>query len=322
MLQRLGTLLTVSQLVTWSCAIGPALADDTADRYLDSPLYSKPIKVAEGVWSAIGATQPPTYENSGHNNNLSFVIGEDGVLVVNAGGAFVLAEALHEEIKAITDKPVIAVVNENGQGHAMLGNGYWKALGVKIIAHEDAAAVWEEEGWDILERMKGVNKEQARDSEVVMVDETFADRLSLDLGGVTAELISFGPAHSPGDISVWVPERNVIIAGDMAFHERMLPIFEDTDTAGWLESFADFADLAKDAIVVPGHGGPTDIATVDTYTRGYLEYLREKVRALLDEGGTLKEAYEIDQSPYAMLDTYEFLAKKNAGRVYVEMEFE
>nr|NIS41524.1 MBL fold metallo-hydrolase [Desulfuromonadales bacterium] len=50
--------------------------------------------------------------------------------------------------------------------------------------------------------------------------------------------------------------------------------------------------------------------------------LREKIGALLDAGGTLAEAYEVDQSPYAELDTFEFLAKRNAGAVYVEMEFE
>jgi glyoxylase-like metal-dependent hydrolase (beta-lactamase superfamily II) len=300
----------------------PLLAADDLDKYPGSALYARPVEVAEDLWSSIGATQPPTYENSGHNNNLSFVIGERGVLVVNGGAAYVLAKALHDEIRQVTDKPVLYVVNENAQGHAMLGNNYWKEQGATLIAHGDAAAVWEEEAWDVLERMKGYNKDKAAGTEVVMVDETFADALRLDLGGVTAELINFGPAHSPGDISVWIPERNVIIAGDMAFHERLLPIFEETVTADWIESFAAFADFAQDAIVIPGHGGPTDMATVDRYTRGYLIYLREKIGALLDAGGTLAEAYEVDQSPYAELDTFEFLAKRNAGAVYVEMEFE
>jgi len=297
-------------------------ADDDPDKYPESPLYAKPIEVAEGVWSAIGATQPPTYENSGHNNNLSFVIGERGVLVVNGGAAYILAEALHDEIKRITDKPVLYVVNENGQGHAMLGNGYWKEQGVPLIAHADAAAVWEEDAYGILARMRNYNKDKASGTEVVMVDRTFEESLTLDLGGVTAELIRFGPAHSPGDISVWIPERNVVIAGDMAFHERLLPIFDDTVTADWLESFDAFAELAQNAIVIPGHGGPTDIATVDRYTRGYLLDLRERVGALLEAGGTLEEAYTVDQSEYADLDTFEFLAKRNAGYVFVEMEFE
>ena len=76
------------------------------DKALDSFLYSKPQEVIPGVWSAIGATAPQTYENSGHNNNLSFVITEDGVLVMNAGANYLLAQALHEEIKKLTRQTV------------------------------------------------------------------------------------------------------------------------------------------------------------------------------------------------------------------------
>ena len=53
----------------------PVLADENiADQYPGSALYQKPVEVIPNVWSAIGATAPPTYENAGHNNNLSFII--------------------------------------------------------------------------------------------------------------------------------------------------------------------------------------------------------------------------------------------------------
>ena len=74
-----------------------------------------------GVWSAIGANAPGTYENSGHNNNLSFILTEEGVIVVNAGDNWLLAASLHDEIRRRTDKPVKYVMLENGQAHAMLG---------------------------------------------------------------------------------------------------------------------------------------------------------------------------------------------------------
>ena len=44
------------------------------DKAPESALYDLPVKVSNHVYSAIGATQPPTYSNAGHNNNLSFVI--------------------------------------------------------------------------------------------------------------------------------------------------------------------------------------------------------------------------------------------------------
>lgn len=298
------------------------LADQSIpDKYPGSMLYDRPQEVVPGVWSAIGATAPPGHDNSGHNNNLSFVITDDGVLVVNSGACYLLAKALHEEIRAITDQPVKLVVNENGQGHAMLGNSYWAEQGVPIIAHVDAAAEIEARGLDILARMQVYNREKAEGTTVVLPTETFEERRVIDMGGTRIELIAFGPAHSPGDISVWVPERDVIISGDMAFHQRLPPIFEDTETLAWLESWEAFAALGV-THVIPGHGSPTDMATVTAGTKDYLIYLRGKVRVLLDEDGDLKDAYLIDQSPYAHLDTFEELAARNADRVYREMEFE
>ncbi len=291
------------------------------DQYPESVLYSKPVKVVDGVWSAIGATGPPTYENSGHNNNLSFVITTDGVLVVNGGASYTLAEALHQEIKTLTDQPVKLVVNENGQGHAMLGNSYWAGQGVSIIAHADAAEGFREQGEDILDRMEGYNREKAKGTIVSLPDETFEGTKVITMGDTRIELITFGPAHSPGDISVWLPEKDLIISGDMAFHQRLLPVFEETETAGWLESWEDFAALNV-THVIPGHGVPTNMTEVTKYTKDYLIYLRGKVQEVLDAGGALQDSYDIDQSPYAHLDTFEELAKRNAERVFREMEFE
>ena len=69
--------------------------------------------------------------------------------------------------------------------------------------------------------------------------------------------------------------------------------------------------------------GPVSLGVeVDKYTRGYLEYLRGKVQEILDEGGTLSDAYESDQSPYMHLETADELAGKNAGRIFEAMEWE
>ena len=114
-------------------------SQDIPDQYPASLLYSKPVEVIPHVWSAIGQTGPATYENSGHNNNLSFIVTGDGVIVVNGGGAYLLAKALHDEIRTITDQPVKLVIDENGQGHAMLCNSYWAEQGAPILAHADAA---------------------------------------------------------------------------------------------------------------------------------------------------------------------------------------
>jgi glyoxylase-like metal-dependent hydrolase (beta-lactamase superfamily II) len=293
----------------------------TSDKAPDSMLYDKPQQVINGVWSAIGATSPARYENSGHNNNLSFVITSDGVLVVNAGANYLLAQALHKEIKTITNQPVKYVVLENGQGHAMLGSNYWKEQGAKVIAHEDAKHEIEENAFSIIERMKRALKDKAKGTKVITPDETFKDKKVIEMGGVRIELLNLGPAHSPGDIIVWLPQKSLVISGDMAFHQRMLPLFEHTDTAGWINTWGKFETLGA-KYVIPGHGGPTNMKVVTRYTKDYLVYLRKKMAGLIENGGTLQDAYEIDQSAYKHLPTSEFLAKRNAGQVFTAMEFE
>ena len=300
-----------------------ALAETPADEYPESLLYDKPVQVSDSVWSAIGQLKFYTYENAGHNNNLSFVIGNESVLVVNGSSAYLLAQALHDEIKQITDLPVRYVVNENGQTHASGGNNYWKEQGATIIAHSDAAEEIENHGPQGLERLNELLKERVAGSEIIPVDQTFDDRLTLDLGGLSVDLLHLGPAHSAGDITVHVPSENVVIAGDIAFHQRMLPVFPETDTAEWIETWVnEFTPLAQAAIIIPGHGDPTDFEQVDTFTRGYLEFLRGKVAELLDEGGTLADAYNIEQAAYMHLETADELAGKNAGRIFEAMEWE
>ncbi|MFP1644924.1 MBL fold metallo-hydrolase [Pontitalea aquivivens] len=301
----------------------PAMAsEDIPDQYPQSVLYSKPYEVIPGVFSAIGATAPPTYENAGHNNNLSFIVTGDGVVVVNSGASYKLAEALHAEIRAVTDQPVKLVINENGQGHAMLGNNYWIAQGVPVLAHVEAAAEFAHENGTDLAALKNYARENAEGTDPMGPTETFTDRHVVELGDFTIEVLHLGPAHSPGDTQVWLPKQSMMIAGDIAFHERMPPIFEGTCTSCWIDTWENaFAPLAP-THVIPGHGHPTNLAQVTRYTRDYLVYLREKIGQHIDEGGDLAGAYYVDQTPYAHLDTFEELATRNAGVVFAEMEFE
>ena len=306
----------------WKRAGLPVVATDAAPQ---SFLYAMPQEVVPGVWSAIGATAPATYENSGHNNNLSFILTDDGVVVVNAGDNYLLAKSLHDEIKKQTDKPVKYVVLENGQGHAMLGSNYWQAQGAKVVAQRHIATYMQRNGETVLAGMRARARDKAFRTELTTPDIIYDDVLDLSMGGVQIEVRHLGNAHHHGDTMVWLPQKKVVLAGDTAFHVRMPPIFEDTDTARWLSVWEDFERQVKSAnieIIIPGHGGPTDMATVRKWTRDYLAQLREKVAQLLNRGGSLADAYTLDQSAYLHLHTADELAKLNVGRVFRAMEFE
>uniref|UniRef100_UPI003513971C MBL fold metallo-hydrolase n=1 Tax=Roseovarius sp. TaxID=1486281 RepID=UPI003513971C len=242
-------------------------SEEIADKYPGSMLYDKPVEVIPHVFSAIGATAPPTYENAGHNNNLSFIVTGDGVVVVNAGASYGLAKALHDEIRAVTDQEVKLVLLENGQGHAMLGSNYWAEQGVKVVAHEEAAAEIEEYGAQVLRGMRAYAGDQGEGTEIHLPDESFSDEYIVEMGDMRIEARYLGPAHSPGDIVVWLPEQSLVISGDMAFHERMLPIFEHTYTADWIETWETAFEPLGATYVIPGHGHPTNMAQVRRYTR-------------------------------------------------------
>lgn len=305
------------------CVATPAFAsEDILDQYPASALYQKPVEVIPHVWSAIGATAPPTYENTGHNNNLSFIVTGDGVVVVNGGAAYKLAKALHDEIRVITDQPVKLVINENGQGHAMLGNSYWSEQGVPILAHADAAEAFEEDGDQSLQNHRRILREKAEGTFLAPPTETFEDAHLVEMGDFRIEVLHLGPAHSPGDISVWLPEHSLVIAGDMAFHERMLPIFDDTMTADWLDTWNTEFEALSATYVIPGHGHPTNMAQVRRYTKDYLVWLRARIGEHIEAGGDLAQAYYVDQTPFEHLDTFEELATRNAGWVFEQMEWE
>lgn len=287
---------------------------------VDSLLYRKPKKVIEDVYTAIGATQPSTYENSGHNNNISFIVADDAVVVFNGGGSYLLAHAMHEEIKKITDLPVKYVVYENAQGHAILGGSYWKDQGAIIVAHDLTPEVIRRSQDQLIERAQNSLRDKFFNSRIVMPDITFKDTLKLDVKGKNIVLNHFGSGHSPDDVQLLMPDEDFMIGGDFAFHERMLPFLDHTDVFKWLKNWEKLEAL-NPKIIIPGHGDVTDMATVRRYTKDYLTYMLEQVTLVIDDDGTLLDAYNIDQSAYSDWKTFRELSKRNAGQLFRFLEF-
>lgn len=297
------------------------LKTNSLDKYIGSMLYKKVEKITDGVYTSIGITAPYWYESTAHNNNLGFIIGEDSVLVWNAGSSYLLAQALHNEIKKITNKPVKYVILENSQGHALLGSNYWKEQGAQIIAHEITKKEIEKKGKKTFNRISKVLGDRFQGTKLTFPDKYFSKNMSFDLGGKIVEAKYFGYAHEHSDIALWIPEKKILFAGDLAFNNRLLPIFEITETDKWLEAWEKLEKLnAK--IVIPGHGDITNMATVRKYTKDYLVYLRSEIEKILDDDGELNDAYNIDMSKYKHLDTYKELGKQNIARTFKRMEFE
>jgi glyoxylase-like metal-dependent hydrolase (beta-lactamase superfamily II) len=125
--------------------------------------------------------------------------------------------------------------------------------------------------------------------ELVAPHVTFAGgSAQIDLGGRAVELIEIGPAHTRGDMVVFLPDERILFAGDLV-ERRFLPIFADDDASGlrWLAAL-DRLDALEPRLVVGGHGdpgGPELIAAL----RHYLTMVRDRVAALHGEGRALAE---------------------------------
>jgi glyoxylase-like metal-dependent hydrolase (beta-lactamase superfamily II) len=166
-----------------------------------------------------------------------------------------------------------------------------------------------------------VQKDKFIGTKVVRPDLTFEEKLNLPMGNTQIELMHIGASHSPDDIQLWLPEQKLLISGDTTFNQRMLPIFPHTNAAAWIETW-DKIEALEPEIIIPGHGDPTDLATITKFTKDYLVFLREEVEKILDDDGGLYEAYNIDQSAYRDWGTYNELHKQNAERIFKQMEFE
>ena len=282
----------------------------------------EPVKVVDGVYTIVGSLIWHNPANYGFNNNLSFAIFADGVLVYNAGPNYAVAASAHDIIRRYTDKPVKWVVMENNQGHAMLGAGYWLKQGAKLYSAEKAARQFGE-AFDFIKRewSTRVGEEITLPAENV-ADQfiTFNGEMVLDVGGGEKVYLWEETGHTPSATSVWVPSRKVFFAGDLLFNERMLALFSYTDSLAWADAIrAVVKKLPPDTIVIPGHGTPTDLQTAVEQTLGYLEFLHEAVQKVVDAGGSIEDAQAIDQSRFKDRPVFEQTHKRNAAHVFREL---
>jgi glyoxylase-like metal-dependent hydrolase (beta-lactamase superfamily II) len=282
----------------------------------------KTQQLADNVYALIGPTTNRDPLNLGNNANFGVIVTAEGVVLVDPGGSYLGAQMIDEAVRAITDQPVRMVINTGGQDHRWLGNGYFKAQGARIVANEHAVTDQRARRRDQVNMLYNlVGEEGLAGTEAVYADETFGEQLALRVGDTRLELYHAGPAHTPGDSYVWLPDAGILFAGDIVYMDRMLNVGPQSEHLGWIGAFEAMAAL-EPRIVVGGHGAPgsLDKAYADTYN--YLVFLRAAVQAFMDEGNGMEAIGSIDQSGFARLENFDSLSGRNAQRVYEELEWE
>jgi glyoxylase-like metal-dependent hydrolase (beta-lactamase superfamily II) len=278
-------------------------------------------QVAPDTYAITGPLGQRDAQNLGNNATFGLVVTPAGAVLIDAGGSLKGAKALHAAVRALTDQPVVVVINTGGQDHRWLGNGYWHEQGARIIASQAAVADQRDRvsmQQTVLATLIGADGLAGTVPE--HADTTFADSHDFSLGGVAFHLVHT-PAHTPGDTIVWLADRSTVFTGDLVYTERMAGVMPFSNARDWVSSFETMAALAP-AHVVPGHGAPTDLATATRDTYDYLVALRAAIGAHIEAGGDIIGAPSVDQQAFSYLQNFDTLAGRNAQEVFSQMDWE
>jgi cyclase len=225
-------------------------------------------KIGNGIWAAI------VNDTGLAGGNAGFVIGDDGVLVIDTFQDPRPAKALLAEIRKITPLPIRFVVNTHYHLDHVNGNDVFAAAGATIVAHRNVRAWMRSENIKMLDPSVTPEK-KARVESLTLPTVVHDSHVDLYLGSRHIN-VRYYPGHTGGDSVIWIPDAHVVFCGDMLWKEHV-PNLIDASTKAWVESLDAMQKDYGPSTWVPGHGGIAHVQDVLIF-RKYLADLRDGVR--------------------------------------------
>src|SRR6202451_2015626 len=179
----LGFVLSCGALATLSMAQGPAPA----------PLMVHQLK-------------PNVYWIEGGGGNSGVIVGDKGVIVVDAKTTPAAGKELLDDIAKITPKPVTTVILTHSDGDHVNGLASFPA-GIAIIAHENNK---KEQDAALAAGGRGAPPAGHLPTQVVSKNKE-----NLKINGVKLEVLHWAPAHTSGDLVVYLPGEKIVFTGDI-----------------------------------------------------------------------------------------------------------
>ena len=279
-------------------------------------------KITDNIYALVGETNQRSEHNYANNSTHGVIITNEGVILVDPGGSYLGAKQIHNAIKTLTDKPVKLVINTGGQDHRWFGNDYFNQLGAEIIASSAAQADQKAREDEHIIRLTGLIGDALEGTKPLPATSTFdQEKKTISLGGIDLELYYAGPAHTLGDIFIWLPKQKILFSGDIVFVNRALGVGPARNIRSWIAVFEKMASF-NPKVIVPGHGKVTDLTEASNDTYHYLVHLRDSVLKIIDDGGDMMEATNIDQEQFRYLKNFDDIAKRNAQWTFEILEFE
>lgn len=224
---------------------------------------------------------PNVYWVSGGGGNSGIVVGTNGVVVIDAKTSAASGKALLDEIAKLTPKPVTHVILTHSDGDHVNGLASFPA-GVTVVAHQGAKREMETA---LSAGGRGAPPADHMPSQVIDRD---AEHLTLD--GIAFELHHWAPAHTSGDLVVYLPAQRIVFTGDIIATNRADPLIhleKNGSSAGWITTVKGILGLDADRFV-PGHGDLQTKADIQARLASATEK-RERIAALVKQGKSLDE---------------------------------
>jgi cyclase len=190
-------------------------------------------------------------KGSWFRSNAGLIVGSEYAVVVDSLATVALTQDFINEIRKVTDRPVRFMVNTHHHGDHVWGNHLFE--GATVICHNRCREqLLSTQMYDPAILNAYYPDFDFQGIQITPPDTTFDEALTMHIDGREIRLIHFKPAHTPGDILIYLPQERVIFAGDLLFLYST-PVGFEASFQGWIETLGTMSEL--DAIIyVPGHG--------------------------------------------------------------------
>jgi glyoxylase-like metal-dependent hydrolase (beta-lactamase superfamily II) len=270
-------------------------------------------QIGKGVYAAISGRA---------GGNTGFIIGDEGVLVVDTFISQPPARDLLGEIRKVSNLPVKYVVNTHYHLDHVAGNAIFTEAGATVIAQRNERAWVRTENLKFYQQNGATPTAEQRALVAALVEPqiTFDHVLGVHLGSRSARIF-YMPGHTGGDCVVYIPDADVVFTGDLAWNQR-IPNLIDATTSAWIDSLDKLAFAYPNATFIPGHGDIAHAEDVKAF-RDYLAALRasiQKAQAAGQGGDALTQAVLADLKPkYGAWPGFERLGPLNVQQTAAEL---
>lgn len=258
--------------------------------------------------------------------NSGIIVGDDGVMVVDAQATPVMALEVIERVRKVTDKPIKYVLLSHYHAVRVLGASAY--AGAEVIASDAARDMIVERGQQDMDSEIGRFPRLFRAVESIpgltWPTITFPQQMSVWLGKREVRIMHLGRGHTAGDVVAYVPDANVVFSGDLVeYHSACY--CGDAHLADWPATLDRLAALRANALV-PGRGAalasPDKVQAGIDGTRDFLSTLYGSAKDSVAKGLTLKEAFAVARKvmdpKFSDFAIYEHCLPFNVSRAYDE----